>query len=193
VTLLLVGIVIFFGVHALTMARGLRLQLIGQLGEGGYKGAYSVLSFLGFGLIIWGFVQYRAGGYIPIWSPPPFMNHIAMALMLPAMLLLFVYLLPAGRMKVAVKHPMLTMIKVWALAHLLANGDLGSLLLFGSFLIYAVVDRIAVKRHGGDVPRPLPWNSYDTAAIVLGIVGYLAVVYWLHPILFGVPVLPRLA
>lgn len=192
-TLLVIGLVLFLGMHAVTMARGLRADIVGRLGDGGYKALYSVVSFVGFGLIIWGYITYRQSGYIPVWSPPRAMTHIAMALMLPAMVLLLVYVLPGGRIKSAVQHPMLTMIKVWALAHLLVNGDLGSILLFGSFLAYAVINRISLKRRGRTLDTRLAWNRNDWAAIGLGLVSYFAVVYWLHPFIAGVPVLPRLA
>ena len=189
-TLLLLGIVLFFGTHALTMMRQTRADLIARVGAGPYKGLYSLGSMLGLVLMIWGFVQYRTAGYIPIWSPPRAMTHVAMALMLPAMILLMVYMLPSGRIKTSVQHPMLTMIKVWALAHLLVNGDLGSILLFGSFLAYAVIDRIALKRRADSARMiAIAWNQYDWMAIGAGIVAYLAVVYWLHPILFGVSVI----
>lgn len=188
--LLILGLALFFGVHAVTMARGLRARLIDRLGPGPYRGLYSIGSGIGFALIVWGFVVYRLNGYIPVWEPPRGMTHVAMTLMLPAMALLFVYLLPPGRIKAATRHPMLVMLKIWALAHLLVNGDLGSIILFGSFLAYAVADRIALKRRGDAAPAAIAWNRNDALAAALGIAAYLAVVFWLHPILFGVPVLP---
>ena len=188
-TLLIVGLVLFLGVHALTMARDTRARLIARLGEGGYKGAYSLVSLAGFVLIVWGFISYRAAGYIPVWTPPRAMAHVAMTLMLPAIVLLFVYLLPGGKMKGLVKHPMLVAVKLWALAHLLVNGDLGSMLLFGSFLAYGVIDRISLKRRGVAGPQPSGWTGNDTLALGLGIVTYLLLVFALHPVLFGVPIL----
>lgn len=188
--LLIVGLLLFFGTHALTIMRDTRAGLISWLGAGGYKSVYSLGSFAGLGLIVWGFVRYRAGGYMPIWTPPAAMNHITMALMLPAMIMLFVYLLPAGRMKSVLKHPMLVMLKIWAFAHLLVNGDLGSMLLFGSFLAYAVIVRISLKRRPGVASVPnVGWNMNDWMAVGLGVVTYFAFVYYLHAILFGVPVL----
>lgn len=188
--LLLLGLVLFFGTHAVTMLRETRAQLIERFGPGAYKGLYTLGSGVGLVLIVWGFVQYRAAGYIPVWNPPAGMAHLTMLLMLPAMTLLAVYLLPAGRMKAAVRHPMLVMIKIWALAHLLVNGDLGSMLLFSAFLAYAVIDRISLKRRAGTGEAvSIGWNVYDGAALVLGIVLYFAVVYYLHALLFGVPVL----
>lgn len=190
--LMILGLALFFGVHAVTMARDVRAGLIERFGAGAYKGLYSVISIIGFVLIVVGFIAYRRAGYIPVWDPPRWTAHVAMTLMIPATILLAIYLLPAGRLKTLVKHPMLTMIKVWALAHLIANGDLGSIILFGSFLVYAVVDRIAVKRRAGVALPSAGWNNNDWAAIGLGVVLHHAIVVYLHPILFGVPVLmPR--
>ena len=189
-TLLILGLVLLIGGHCITLMRGLRARLIARFGEGTYKGVYSLVALAGLVLTVWGFGAYRAGGYIEVWSPPRGMSHLTLTLMLPAMILLAVFLLPAGRMKSAVQHPMLAMIKVWALAHLLANGDLGSILLFGSFLVYAVAARIAVKRRG---TPPLPargWTHNDALALLIGAGLYLAVLFVLHPVLFGVPALP---
>lgn len=193
-TLLVVGLLLFLGTHALSMARGLRAELIGRLGAGGFKAVYSAGSLIGLALIVWGFGAYRASGYIPVWEPPRAMAHVATTLMLPAMILLFVYLFPKGRLKAAVGHPMLAMIKFWALAHLLANGDLGSIVLFGSFLAYGVAARISVKRRDGAAASSaaVAWGVYDGLAIVLGIAATLAFIYGLHALLIGVPVLaPR--
>lgn len=191
-TLMVLGLVLFFGTHAVTMLRDTRAGLIERFGAGAYKGLYSVGSGIGLALIVWGFVQYRAGGYIPVWSPPAGMTHLAMTLMLPAIILLAVYLLPAGWMKKTVGHPMVAMIKIWAFAHLLVNGDLGSMLLFGSFLAYAVIDRISLKRRAGagEQHAAVGWNGNDWMALGLGLILYFAVVYFLHALLFGVPVLP---
>lgn len=188
--LLILGLVLLIGGHCITMMRGLRARLIAQFGEGMYKGVYSLVSVAGLVLMVWGFGAYRAGGYIEIWSPPRGMSHLTLLLMLPAMILLAVYLLPAGRMKSAVQHPMLAMIKIWALAHLLANGDLGSILLFCSFLAYAVAVRIAVKRRGAPPLPPQGWNRNDVLALLIGVGLYLTVLFVLHPVLFGVPALP---
>jgi uncharacterized membrane protein len=100
-----------------------------------------------------------------------------------------------GRIRRTLKHPMLAGVKVWALAHLLANGDLGSILLFGAILAWAVAARISVKRRDEAVPHGAPLEPpsglrNDALAVAIGTVAYLAFVIWLHPLLIGVPVLP---
>lgn len=192
--LLILGLILFIGVHALTMMRQQRAQLMGRLGEGGYKGFYSLVSFAGFALIVWGFVSYRAGGYIPVWEPPRWTRHAAAALMLPVFPLLIAAYVP-GRIKAALKHPMLAAIKFWALAHLIANGDLGSILLFGSLLAWAVVCRISQKSRrelsqvsAAQAPDAATARRNDIVAVVVGLVLYVVMMVWLHPILIGVPV-----
>lgn len=195
-TILVLGLIIFIGAHSFTMAREPRARAIARLGEGPYKGLYSLVSLLGLVLIIWGFGAYRAEGYIQVWNPPVWTRHLSLLLVWPAFVAFAAAYLP-GRIKGALKHPMLAGLKIWALAHLLANGDLGSILLFGSILAWAVVARISVKRrdvaaqHGGTA-APAGWRN-DILAVVIGTAIYLAFVFWLHPWLIGVPVLPMRA
>jgi uncharacterized membrane protein len=196
VTLLILGLVIFLGMHAFSMARGNRAAMIARIGEGPYKGLYSLVSLLGIVLIAIGYGQYRASGYIPVWDPPVWTRHLALLLVWLAFIGLAAAYLP-GRIKARLKHPMLASVKIWALAHLLANGDLGSILLFGSFLVWAVLARISAKRrdvaaqHGGTA-APAGWRN-DVLAVVIGTAVYVAFVIWLHPWLIGVPVLPMRA
>jgi uncharacterized membrane protein len=196
VTLLILGLVIFIGIHSFSMARGSRAALIAKTGEGPYKGLYSLASFLGIVLIAIGYGQYRASGYIPVWDPPVWTRHLALLLVWVAFICFVAAYLP-GRIKRRLKHPMLAGVKIWAVAHLLANGDLGSILLFGSVLIWAVLARISAKRrdvaaqHGGTAP-PAGWRN-DGLAVVIGTAVYLAFVFWLHPWMIGVPVLPMRA
>lgn len=194
-TLLILGLIIFLGVHALTMMRGQRAQLIARVGEGPYKGLYSLVSFAGLALIVWGYVSYRAGGYIPVWEPPRWTRHTTWLLMLPVFPM-FIAAYAPGRIKAALKHPMLAAIKLWALAHLIANGDLGSILLFGSVLVWAVLSRISQKSRAelSDVaaaraPDAATAMRNDIIAVVAGLVLYVAVLIWLHPVLFGVSAL----
>ncbi|MBQ0824413.1 NnrU family protein [Microvirga terrae] len=195
-TLLILGLVIFLGMHAFSMARGARAALIARIGEGPYKGLYSLVSLAGIVLISVGYGQYRAGGYVPVWDPPVWTRHLALLLVWVAFVCFVAAYLP-GRIKRGLKHPMLVGVKIWALAHLLANGDLGSILLFGSILAWAVLARISVKRrdvaaqHGGTA-TPAGWRN-DVLAVVIGTAVYLAFVFWLHPWLIGVPVLPMRA
>jgi uncharacterized membrane protein len=186
---MILGLVLFLGVHLLTTQRELRARFVDSLGEGGYKGCYSLVSLAGLVLIVWGFAHYRAAGQIEIWQPPAAFKHITEALMLPAVILVVASYI-RGRIYATLKHPMLAGIKLWAAAHLIANGDLGSIILFGSFLAWAVFDRITLKHRadGGAPPIPVGGPVNDAIAIVVGIVAYLALGFVFHPVVIGVPV-----
>jgi uncharacterized membrane protein len=186
---MILGLILFFGVHTLTIQRKLRAQAIAAVGEGGYKIGYSLASFAGLALIIWGFANYRATGWIDVWNPPKALKHITVALMLPAVIMVVASYI-RGRIYTTLKHPMLTGIKLWAAAHLLANGDLGSIILFGSFLAWAVYDRISLKSRSdaGAPPIPVGGPGNDLIAIAVGIVAYLALAFAFHPVVIGVPV-----
>lgn len=192
-TLLILGLVVFFATHVFTMAREPRAALVGRLGEGPYKGLYSLVALAGIVLIWIGFGRYRATGWVELWTAPVFTRHLALLLVWPAFIFVVAAYLP-GRIKATLKHPMLAGVKIWALAHLLANGDLGSILLFGSFLAWAVAARISVKRrdeardHGGEAAAPSARN--DILAVVIGTVLFLVFAIWLHPLWIGVPVWP---
>ena len=142
------GLLVFFGAHTLTSLRETRSGLITQYGLGAYKGVHSLVSLLGLVLIIWGFASYRAGGLIPVWTPPIWTRHITIALMWFAFVALACMNPAPSRIRGWLRHPMLAGVKIWSLAHLLANGDLGGIILFGSFLAWASYDRVAVKRRG---------------------------------------------
>jgi uncharacterized membrane protein len=186
---LILGLILFFGVHPLTIQRKLRAQVIAATGEGGYKIGYALASFAGLALIIWGFALYRATGWYNVWNPPVVLKHITSALMLPAVIMVVASYI-RGRIYTTLKHPMLTGIKLWAAAHLLANGDLGSIILFGSFLAWAVYDRISLKSRSdaGAPPIPVGGPGNDLIAIAVGLVAYLALVFAFHPVVIGVPV-----
>jgi len=187
--ILVLGIVLFLGVHSLTTLRDLRARLIARLGEGPFKGLYSAVAGLGLVLIVWGFHRYRAEGWIQIWTPPPGLRHVTIALMWFAFVALASMGRNPGRIRGWLRHPMLVAIKIWALAHLLANGDAGGMLLFGSFLAWAVYDRIAVKRRGdAGAPRIAAFTRADAIALIAGTVAYIAMIF-LHPVLIGVPVI----
>jgi uncharacterized membrane protein len=186
--ILLLGLALFLGMHGFTMLRGPRAALISRFGEGGYKGLYTLVSLAGFGLIVWGYGSYRASGYIPVWNPPVWTRHLAALLLLPALPLLF-SAYAKGFVKARLKHPMILAVKVWALAHLLANGDLGSILLFGGFLAWAVLAFMSMRRRPVDpatafVPNP----GQDAVAILGGLIAYLALIFGLHRWLIGVGV-----
>ena len=187
--LLILGLLVFLGVHTLTTLRDTRAALIGRLGESGYKGLYSLESFAGLALIVWGYARYRATGWIDVWYPPVAFRHITLLLMLPAVILVVASYI-RGRIYTTLKHPMLAGVKLWAAAHLLANGDLGSIVLFGSFLAWAVYDRISLKHRAdaGAPPFPVGGVGNDVIAVAVGVVAYLALAFAFHPLVIGVPV-----
>jgi uncharacterized membrane protein len=185
--LLIVGLIMSLGVHTLTTLPEPRKALIGRLGEGGYKGLYSLVATIGLVLIVWGFGQYRVNGWVQIWDPPVGLHHVAIALMWFAFVALAATYSPAGKIKGLLRHPLLVAVKTWALAHLLANGDLGALILFGAFLAWAIYDRIAVKWRGdAGAPRSAVTMG-DGIAVVAGTAAFVAM-FWLHPLLIGVPI-----
>ncbi len=177
---MILGLVLFFGVHTLTTQREMRAQVIAASGEGGYKIGYALVSLLGFVLIVWGFAHYRATGMWEIWTPPTALKHLAVALMLPAVILVVASYI-RGRIYTRLKHPMLAGIKLWAAAHLLANGDLGC---------WAVFDRISLKHRtdSGAPPIPVGGPGNDAIAVAVGLVAYLALAFAFHPVVIGVPV-----
>ena len=185
---LIAGLILFLGVHTLTTLRAPRASLIARIGEGPYKGLYSLVSAVGLVLIVWGFGRYRSTGWTQLWDPPAGMRHVAMLLMWFAFVALAATYCPPGKINATLRHPMLVAVKTWALAHLLANGDLGALLLFGAFLAWAVYDRIAVKRRGDMGAPPSGFTSGDMIAITVGTVAYIAM-FWLHPWLIGVAII----
>jgi uncharacterized membrane protein len=189
-TLLIAGIIVFLGVHLLPTLPKLRADLIGRLGETGYKLLFSGLSLAGLILLVVGFAQ---APIIQLWSPPAWTRWVAIVLMLPAFILAVAAYVP-GRIKAKVRHPFLAAIKLWALAHLIANGDLASIILFGAFLAYAAYDRVAVKRREetGLVAAGGPGRAEnDIISTGLGLALYVLFLVWLHPLLLGTPALPQ--
>ena len=195
--ILVLGLVLFLGMHAFTMVRGPRARLVARLGEGAYKGLYSLVSVLGIVLVAVGYGRYRANDWIDVWYPPVWTRHLALTLVLLAFICVAAAYLP-GNLKRRLKHPMLLGVKIWATAHLLANGDLGSILLFGSVLAWAVMARISAKRrdevqaHGGEAVAPAGLRN-DALAVVVGAAAWFVFAYWLHPLLIGVAVWPARA
>ena len=182
--ILIAGLVVFFAAHYFTaVARSARDGLAQRLGEGPYKGAFALVSLAGFALIILG---WRSADASLVYSPPAFLRHATLALMPFATILIVAAYAPAGRIAAAAKHPMLAAVKIWAFAHLLSNGELRSVLLFGAFLVFAVVDRIALKRRGAATPTPGPILN-DGIAVVAGLAVYAAIYLWAHRWIAGVP------
>jgi uncharacterized membrane protein len=185
-TLLLVGLILFLGIHSVSIvAPGWRDAQVAARGEAAWKGLYSVVSAVGLGLLIYGYALARQAPVV-LYSPPTAMRHVAMLLLVPVFPLLLAAYLP-GRIKTAVKHPMLLSVKLWALAHLLANGTAADVLLFGGFLAWAIADRISVKRRPA---RPIPGapagRANDLFAVVGGLALYAATLLFLHRWLIGV-------
>lgn len=191
-TYLIIGLIIFFGAHLFTSfrSRAPGRDLKEKIGYGPFMGLYSLVSLIGFGLIVWGFGASRPAPIL--YVPPVGLAHLNLALMLPAMILLVATYLPTGRIKKATKHPMLVAVKTWALGHLLANGELNSVLLFASFLAYGVLARIALKKRGENGPPKDASVSVmgDVGAVVIGSALYVVILLWLHQVLTGVPALP---
>ncbi|HQT40268.1 MAG TPA: NnrU family protein [Acidocella sp.] len=187
--ILILGLILFLGVHSFSMSRRWRAKAIDLMGLRYYKLSYMAKSFLGLGLIIWGFIRYRHAGLIMVWNPPYALHYLNFALTWLALVSLFSMGSKPGKIRGLVRHPMITAVKFWALAHLLVNGDLGGMLLFGSFLAWAVADRISLKKRGDyGAPRNKKFTPADLQAGVLGSAIYAAIIF-LHPYLFGVPVI----
>ena len=184
---MIAGLVLFFAAHTLTTMREMRAMVMKRVGEGPYKGLYSLISLAGLVLIVWGFAHYRNNGYVQLWDPPTWLHPIALVLNWFAFVALAAAYSPAGKIKGLLRHPMLVGIKAWALAHLLVNGDLGSIILFAVFLAWAVYDRIAVKRRGDAGAPSSDFTSGDLIAVVVGSGAYAAM-FWLHPWVIGVPI-----
>jgi len=188
--ILLIGLAIFFLVHVVPTAPDIRSGLVARFGEGTYKIIFAALSLVGFALIVLGYhkLQIMPGKNPQLWAPPVWTRHLAFTLMLPAMILLVAAYVPS-KIRTAVKHPLLAATKLWALAHLLANGDLGSVALFGSFLAYAIYDRISVKRRNALGPLGSAQGSLsgDVVAVAAGLALYGLMLHWGHGALIGVP------
>jgi uncharacterized membrane protein len=157
------------------------------MGLNAWKGVYSVVAIAGFVLIVWGYGQAR-GAPVIVFSPPVWTKHVAALLTIPAFILLAAAYVPGTRIKRAVGHPMVAGVKTWAFAHLLANGTLADIVLFGTFLAWAIADYIAARRRdraAGTVYVVGPITR-DVAAVVVGLVAWAAFAFWLHAVLIGV-------
>jgi uncharacterized membrane protein len=184
----IIGLVLFLGAHVFVSRRGEREALISRIGKGPYLGLFSFVSILGLLLIGLGFARYRAEGVIPLWYPPVWTRHLVVALMWPASIAVVAAYIP-GNIKLVLKHPMLVGVKLWAFAHLCANGDLGGIILFGAVLVWAVYDRITLKRRSDPGAPPIPVGGLrnDIIAIVVGTILYLGLGFLFHPIVVGLP------
>lgn len=186
---LILGLIVFLGAHSVRIfAEDWRSRQIARLGAGGWKGAYSLVSAAGLALIVYGYAMARAEP-VQLWTPPSWARPVAGLLMLPAMILIVAAYVPANHIRSALGHPMLAGVKLWAFAHLLANGSLADLLLFGGFLAWAVLDfRSARRRDRAAGAAGAPATASGSAlAGVIGIAGWALFLFYLHGALIGVP------
>jgi len=186
---LVLGLAIFLGAHLFVSRRKARAALIAHIGERPYKALFALVALAGLVVIVEGFGLYRASGYIDVWTPPSWMRHVTVALVWPAAILVTAAYIP-GDIKRTLKHPLLAGVKLWAFAHLLSNGDLGGIILFGAILAWAVFDRISLKHRTdpGAPPIPVGGRRNDVIAIVVGTILYLALGFLFHPLFIGIPV-----
>ena len=191
--MLLGGLVLFFGAHLVPTAPALRARLVGALGSGPYSGLFALVSLGALVLIVFGYghMQGLGRGNPQLWVPPWWARHLTMLLMVPAMVLLVAAYVPS-RIRMAVRHPMLMGVTLWAMGHLLANGDLASALLFGSFFAYGLYDIASATQRAALGPLGTAQGSAagDAAAIAGGLALYGLLLFWGHRWLTGVPLVP---
>ncbi len=182
---LILGLLVFLVTHVFVTMREARASAIAGMGMIAYRAVFSIVSLGSLALIVWG---YKHTPWIAVWSPPTFMRHITIGLMLLASIALVAYFIPS-HVKAWLKHPLLVAAKTWAFAHLLSNGDLGSIVMFGVFLAWGIYARIAAKKRGdlGFTTPPAGWLN-DILVVVIGIVVFLALGYAFHPAVIGVAV-----
>ena len=186
--MLVLGLIIFLGLHSTRiLAEGGREKAIARLGEGPWKGIYSLISVIGFVLIVWGFADARWTAPA-LWTPFPGARHLTITLMLVAMVLLAAYFFKQSHITAAVHHPMVWSVAVFGVAHLIANGSAADAVLFGAFLVWAAADLVSSyardRRNGLVYPEPR-WSA-TSGAIVVGVALWAAIAFWLHYRLFGV-------
>lgn len=185
---LVAGLVVFLGVHSVRIvADPWRTRTIARLGEGPWKGLYSVIALVGLVLIVWGYGQARMAPVV-LYSPPVWTRHVAAFLVLPAFILIAAGNMRGTRIKAKVGHPMVLGTKLWAFAHLIANGTLADVVLFGSFLAWAIVDYASARRRdrAAGVVYPAGTVRGDMMALVAGTVAWVVFSFWLHALLIGV-------
>jgi uncharacterized membrane protein len=187
---LILGLVVFLGVHSVSIvAPNWRDAMMARVGEPAWKGVYAALSIAGFVVLVWGYGQAR-GEAVVLYNPSSWTRWFSAVLMLPVFPLLLAPYFPS-RIGATLKHPMLIAVQTWALAHLIANGTSADLLLFGSFLIWAVLDRMSYARRPQRSIRRLPASRFnDAVVVVIGLVLYFVFLHWLHARWIGVSPLP---
>lgn len=190
---LVLGLVMFLGAHSLRIfAEPWRTATLGRLGEKPYKALYSLVSIAGFVLIVWGYSLARQAPTV-LWSPPPVgLRHLASLLTLVAFVLLVAAYVPGNHLKAKLRHPMVGGVKVWAFAHLLVNNTLADVVLFGSFLVWAILDfRSARRRDGNLVTRPQASTTRTVITVVVGVAAWAVFAFWAHEAWIGVRPLGR--
>lgn len=187
-TLLLLGLILFLGAHSVRIfAEGWRTAMVGRLGANGWKGLYSVVSLVGLALVVVGFGATRAQPQL-VWVPPVALRHVAALLNLVAFVMIVAAYVPGNFIKARLRHPMVLGVKVWALAHLVSNQMLGEMVLFGAFLVWAVLDFRAARardRASGEAP-PAGRVGPTIVTVVVGVVGWAVFAVWVHGALIGV-------
>ena len=186
--ILILGLVLFLGVHSTrVVADGWRTAMMGRIGELPWKGVYALLSIVGFVLIVWGFGLARQQP-VQLWMPPRGMRHLASLLTLIAFVLLAATYVPRNAIKARLHHPMVLAVKVWALAHLLSNGNLAHVLLFGAFLVWAALSFRAARsrdRAAGTVYAP-GTTAGTVTTLLVGVATWAVFAFWAHGALIGV-------
>lgn len=186
--ILILGLVIFLGVHSTRIfADDWRTATMGRIGEKAWKGGYTLLSILGFVLIVWGFSLARQQP-LQLWMPPRGMRHLAALLTLVAFVLLAATYVPRNAIKARLHHPMVLSVKVWALAHLLANGNLAHVVLFGAFLVWAALSFRAARARDSAAGTVYPAGTATgtLATVVVGIAAWAVFAFWAHGLLIGI-------
>lgn len=187
-TYLILGLIVFLGVHSVRIvADDWRTRTRARIGAHPWKGLYSVLSVIGFGLIVWGFGQARQQP-VQLWSPPVGMRHLASLQTLMAFVLLVAAYVPGNGIKARVHHPMVLGVMVWAVAHLLSNGNIGHVVLFGSFLVWAMADFLAARQRDSAAGTQYPRGTAGATGITVsvGVGTWIVFALWLHGLLMGV-------
>jgi uncharacterized membrane protein len=190
-SLFIVGLILFFATHSISIVAGpWRDRMVAQLGEKRWQGIYSLISIIGFVLIVLGYGVARGTTGV-LYTPPLWTYHITALFMLPVFTLLMAANMP-GRIKTMTRHPMLLATILWALGHLISNGAVADVLLFGVFLVWSIADRISVARRAPRMGHQMPpGRMNDAIAVIGGLSIYAVFVFWAHAWLFGVsPIVP---
>jgi uncharacterized membrane protein len=185
---LVVGLLIFLGVHSTRVfADGWRSAQVARLGEKSWKGLYTLASLVGLVMLVWGYGVARQTP-VPLWTPVVGLRHLASLLTLLAFVLIAAVYVPRNSLKARIGHPMVVGVKVWALSHLLANHTLADLLLFGGFLVWAVLCFRAARRRDRAAGTTYPAGTLqgNLLTVVTGVAGWLVFAMWLHGPLIGV-------